>query len=113
MADPVAHHVREHKQPVVDAYEREIARELPDVAALDRSAVLNHLPEFLDGLALWIEGDTRAARVGFEALADGHAIQRLGYGIDLRSLTREYALLRSVILRSLRAVPHASADAMI
>ncbi|MEO8550970.1 MAG: HAMP domain-containing sensor histidine kinase [Kofleriaceae bacterium] len=113
MVDPVAAHVRAHKQALVDAFESEVARELPDVAELDRTALLDHLPEFLDGLAQWIEGDTPAARVGFDALADGHAVQRLGYGIDLRSLTREYALLRTVILRELRVVADAPRDSLI
>lgn len=111
--DPVANHLRTSKQAIADAWEQEVARELPDVAALDRAALLDHLPEFLDGLALWIEGDSRQARIGFDALADGHAVQRLGYGIDLRSLTREYALLRSVLLRELRAVAEAPRDSLI
>lgn len=113
MAEAVAEYIRSHKQAILDSWRREIERELTELASLSKPALIDHLPEFLDGLALWVEGDTRAARVGFEALADGHAIQRLGFGVDLRTLTREYGVLRSTMLRELLALEDASREALI
>jgi signal transduction histidine kinase len=81
-----------------------VRTELPQLAALDDMALLDHLPEFLDGLASWVDGDTKTARSGFAALIEGHAVQRLQRGIDLATLTREYALLRSTIMHDLMSV---------
>ena len=49
------------------------------------------LPEFLEGLASWVEGNTEAAENAFARLAEGHAIERLGYGVGLETLMREYS----------------------
>lgn len=74
---------------------------LPELRALPRGALIDHLPEFLFGLAHWIDGDATSARRGFAALADGHALTRLGHGIDLATLCAEYRILRAEILRGL------------
>jgi signal transduction histidine kinase len=78
-----------------------IVQRLPTLHVLDRSTLIDHLPEFLVGLAAWIEGDEAAGKRGFEVLAEGHALQRLGHGIQLEVLTTEYALLRLVLQKQL------------
>jgi signal transduction histidine kinase len=67
--------------------------------------LFDHLHEFLDGLAAWIEGNTELAELAFGKLAEGHALQRLGYGVGLETLTREYSKIRTVLLRMLMEVP--------
>jgi signal transduction histidine kinase len=72
---------------------------------MSHPALLDHLPEFLDGLADYIEGDTDRAERAFSRLAEGHALQRLGYGVGLETLTSEYSKLRVVLLRLLNELP--------
>jgi signal transduction histidine kinase len=72
---------------------------------LKRSVLVDHLPEFLLALAHWVDGDTHGAQRGFDALAEGHALTRLGNGISLGSLTAEYAILRGVIMQHVMAGP--------
>ncbi|MFT3695962.1 MAG: HAMP domain-containing sensor histidine kinase [Kofleriaceae bacterium] len=91
--------LRTQKALICANWQRAIEDQVPELKSLARAALIDHLPELIDALAAWVEGDTRAARLGFDALADGHAVQRLGYGIDLRTLTREYQILRHVVLR--------------
>jgi signal transduction histidine kinase len=98
---PVSEHLRARKRQIQDAWTNAVISELPSLKELDEPSLIDHVPEFLDGLAAWIEGDTSRASRGFIALADGHALQRLAKGIDLTTLTREYALLRTAILREL------------
>ncbi|MBS1121083.1 MAG: Sensor histidine kinase [Deltaproteobacteria bacterium] len=78
-----------------------VLEEVPALAALSRAELLDHLPEFLDGLARWIAGDLEPARAGFRRLAERHALQRHSSGISLQALTSEYATLRRVILERL------------
>ena len=87
-----------HKQAIVTRWQAEVLRDVPALATLDAPALVDHLPEFLEGLAAWIEGNEKHAMQGFEALVDGHALQRHGVGIELESLIAEYATLRRVIL---------------
>ena len=104
-ASPLSNHLRARKAEIARTWETLVRAEVPRLATLDRASLVDHLPEFLEALARWIEGDTGAARAGFTALAEGHALQRLGYAIDLVDLIREYVLLRSTVLRELMAVP--------
>ncbi len=104
--DALSRHLRASKQEIEDTWERQVRSGLPALDHLDRSALVDHLPEFINGLSSWVEGDQDRAKTGFDALAQGHAVQRLGYGIDLETLTREYALLRSTLLRIALRIPH-------
>jgi signal transduction histidine kinase len=104
-SNAISAQLRSGKRAIAEVWESIVRAELPPLAVLDRSALIDHLPEFIDGLAKWVEGDTKSARSAFAALAEGHAAQRLQHGIDLETLTREYALLRSTIMRELMAVP--------
>ncbi len=95
----ISERIRSRKQAISDTWAVAVRDRIPALRRLDAHALCDHLPEFLEALALWVEGKKEAARPGFEALADGHAVQRLGYGIGLEALTREYALLRNVLIR--------------
>lgn len=99
--DPVAAVLRADTKRIVELWEREVRAELPALADMTRPVLVDHLQELLDGLAAWIEGDTAGANRAFEALIQGHALQRLGYGVGLETLMREYAKLRFVLLREL------------
>lgn len=99
--DPIADFLRSEKDRVVELWEEEIRRELPSLQHMPRPALLDHLPELLEGLAAWIDGRVDDADRGFQALIEGHALQRLGYGVGLETLMREYGKLRYVVLREL------------
>ncbi len=94
-------YLREHLGEITSEWEQEVRRQVPAVRPLSRPALLDHMPEFLDSLAAWIDGDRHAAQRGFDALAAGHAEQRLGVGIDIETLTFEYMVLREVLIRHL------------
>lgn len=105
MASAVADVLRTHKQAISDHWERVASGALPPLAGLSRPALLDHLPEILDALATWVESATEAGEHVFDALADGHALQRLGFGIELHVLTHEYACLRKVLHHQLMGLP--------
>lgn len=102
--NPVSAYLRAEVEQIVEAWEAEVSKRLPQLARLDSAARRDQLSAFLDGLASWVEGDEESGRRGFDALVQGHALQRLGHGIDLETLTSEYQILRNVILRHLLAV---------
>ncbi|HSN29339.1 MAG TPA: HAMP domain-containing sensor histidine kinase [Kofleriaceae bacterium] len=101
--DPVAEFLRREKERIIERWAREVRNELPALASLPGPALIDHAFELLLGLAAWIDGDTEQAQRGFEALIQGHALQRLGYAVGLETLMREYAKLRFVILSELLA----------
>lgn len=96
----VARYLREHKQHVLALWEKQ-CKHLPGAEALPRGTLIDHLPEFLEGMASWIEGDQESHRRLYDLLAEGHAAQRAGYGVPLQTLTAEYTVLRRVVLREL------------
>ena len=100
----VSDHLRAEVDEIAKHWEQAALRRLPHLQQLDRQALIDHVPEFIFGLAAWVEGDEAVGRRGFEALAEGHAVQRLGHGIDLHSLSTEYQILRNVILQHLMHV---------
>jgi signal transduction histidine kinase len=93
--------IRTHGQEIAKDWEAQVTQRLDSAKKLSRPALIDHIPEFLKGLAAWIDGDTERALRAFDALAEGHALQRLGHGIDLETLTLEYSILRTVVLRHL------------
>ena len=105
----VSTHLRKEVDEIATQWERMALARLPHLRQLDRRALLDHLPEFLYGLASWVEGDEDAGRRGFEALAEGHAVQRLGHGVDLHTMSTEYQILRNVILERLLLVQSSDA----
>ena len=105
MSSAIAEYLRTHKQSIWDDWERAVVPDLKELAQLERAVLIDHLPEVLDALAAWVEGTSNEAERLFSALADGHALQRLGFGIELSVLNVEYGRLRHVILTHLLAVP--------
>lgn len=101
----VAEHIRAHKQDITEAWERTVLSDVKELARIERGALIDHMPELLDGLAAWVEGRAAEAEIAFSALADGHALQRLGFGFELAVVNVEYARLRHVLLKSLLIVP--------
>jgi signal transduction histidine kinase len=93
--------LRARSSAIAVRYEHEVLAALPALRALPPTALIDHLPEFIAGLAAWCEGDEPAAQAGFRALAEGHAITRLGHGVELGDLCAEYALLRQILLETL------------
>lgn len=104
-SNPVSEHIRNAASKIVELWTAAVAAELPRLAALERSAIINHLPEFMIGLANFIDQTLPVDGGTFTTLLEGHARQRLTNGIDLSTLIQEYALLRSVLMRVLRDVP--------
>ena len=102
--DPVADFLRSERDRLAVLWEQEVRRELPALQHMPRPVLLDHLFELLDALAAWIEGRAADADVGFQALIAGHALQRLGYGVGLEALMREYSKLRYIVLRELLAI---------
>jgi signal transduction histidine kinase len=104
-SESVADFIRSHSGQVAERWEEEVRRDLPALRNLSRPVLLDHMHEFLAGLADWIDGQTEKAERAFDRLVEGHALQRLGYGVGLETLTREYSKLRVVLLRELLRVP--------
>jgi signal transduction histidine kinase len=104
MSQSIPDYLRTHKAEISADWERAVVEDLKVLAKLERGALLDHLPEVLNGLAAWVEGKSEEADVAFAALADGHAIQRLGFGIELPVVNIEYSWLRSVIMKHLLAI---------
>lgn len=91
----IAAFVRAHRGEIVEAWEAAVAA-LPQARRLDRPALRDSLPEFLEELARCLASDDGHAGVG--ELATRHAAQRFEYGVDLRHVATEYRLLRTVVL---------------
>jgi signal transduction histidine kinase len=102
--DPVAEFLRRDRDRLVALWEDEVRRELGPLQHMTRPALVDHLFELLEGLAAWIDGRRDDAERGFEALIEGHALQRLGYSVGLEVLLREYGKLRFIVLRELLAI---------
>jgi signal transduction histidine kinase len=105
MSSGISDFLRNQLQRITLRWEEEVRADLPALSTMSRPVLFDHLPEFLDGLADWIDGEEDRADLAFSRLAQGHALQRLGYGVGLETLTREYSKLRVVLLRLLMEVP--------
>jgi signal transduction histidine kinase len=101
-AEILASTLRSRAQAIALRWEEEVRRDVPQLAILPRQTLIDHLPEFLDALATWVEGDVEASRDGFRLLAEGHALLRQTAGIELEALTDEYAALRRITLEEMR-----------
>src|SRR5438105_1779348 len=98
----LAKFIRENRDAIVAEWERE-ARQISRARDLERPALLQHVPEILDDLARSIaeEGAPPPSSLGRDA--DAHAVERFEQGFLLSHLIREYAMLRSCVLRLWRA----------
>jgi signal transduction histidine kinase len=108
--DAITDFLRKEKDRIIEQWEQEVRSELPALQRMTRPVLIDHMYELLEGLGAWIDGRPAEAQRNFEALIEGHALQRLGYGVGLETLMREYSKLRYVILRELLALrpPHES-----
>jgi signal transduction histidine kinase len=106
--DLVAEHIRLRAIDLGDRWEARV-RQISELAEMTRPVLFDHLFELLEGLAAWIEGRDEAAQRGFDALLDGHALQRLGHGVSLQTLIEEYTALRSILRVDLLALPASDA----
>jgi signal transduction histidine kinase len=94
--------VKDRREQITERWRVEVAK-LPELAALPPSALVDHLPEFLFELATWAGGDDSAATRAYVHMIEGHALTRLGHGVDLETLLSEYQLLRQVMLSEILA----------
>lgn len=101
MSETIGAYIRAHKDRLVALWKDDVLRTVPALHALSEASLLDHILEFLDGLAAWADGQTEEASQAFEALVEGHAMQRLGYGVGLEVVAREYSRLRMVLLGEL------------
>jgi len=98
--DCIASFLRNEQATIARLWEREVRADQP-ANAPSRPVLADHLTQFLDGLASYVEGDVEAAENAFVALVEGPALARLGYGVGLETLTREYSKLRMVLMKRL------------
>src|SRR5688572_3246714 len=105
MSSGISDFLRSQQERIALRWEEEVRADLPALRPMTKPVLFDHLPEFLDGLANWIDGNNEDAERAFSRLAEGHALQRLGYGVGLETLTCEYSKLRVVIMRLLMEVP--------
>jgi signal transduction histidine kinase len=100
-------YLRSHLDVIARRFEDAVTDQLVELRRLPHGAVIDHLPEFIDALASWIEAHVAKAEAAepFLTLADGHAVTRLGFGVSLETLTQEYVILRNVILTELSDLP--------
>jgi signal transduction histidine kinase len=87
--------IRRTHAKIVATWEAQVVVDVPELATLSRAMLIDHLPEFLEGFARWLEGD---AGDGFRALADGHALSRQSSGVGIDVLMAEYACLRRTLV---------------
>ena len=94
--------VAEHRARITEIW-RTRAATIPEIAGLPPAVLIDHLPEFLHELAKWVDGERESRDRAYLHLTQGHALQRLGHGVDLGTLLVEYQLLREVILTEVLA----------
>lgn len=100
-SDCIANFLRTEQAAIARRWVEEVHADQPAFKTPTEPVLLEHLPAFLSGLADWIDGDTEAAERSFAVLVSGSALQQLGYGVGLETLTREYSKLRMVLMRKL------------
>lgn len=87
--------LRAERHTIEAAWEKQVLADVPELTVLPRTMLTDHLPEFIEGLSAWLEGNEQD---GFRALADGHAMSRQRAGIPIEVLLAEYSTLRRVIV---------------
>src|SRR5215212_7336001 len=101
----ISRHLVASRAEITDEWRERVAA-LPELQRIPPSGIVDHMPEFLFELAQAITGDPDATRRAYQQLIDGHALQRLGFGVALPTLLEEYAVLRQVVLiHVLRVAP--------
>ena len=101
----VADYLRRERDRVANEWHATLKADGPESPVL-----AEHVHEFLEGLADWIEGKTSSADQAFGRLVESSALQQLGYGVGIETLSREYSKLRAVLLRELLSLPSTGAN---
>src|SRR6266550_522060 len=101
--------LRTHRDTILSAWLAAVRRLAP-ARDLEQPVLLDHLPEFIDELADFLD-DVRAGHAVAEPVTPPalHALERLEVGYDLAEVVEEYAILRQCIID---LVHHESAPAM-
>src|SRR5258708_4362054 len=97
--------IREHGAKIVADWEAQVRRDLEGMSHASILALIDHMPDVVDQLGEWLDSGRPLAGEKFAAHFDRHALQRLREGVELPVLQREYAALRSCILRLLVGMP--------
>jgi PAS domain S-box-containing protein len=92
--------LRDHRDEIIAAWEVAAAAEQRGVK-LTGSALRAHLPQLLEELATWLDGDRRPGAPRVRGVAARHAAERLAGLHQLPQLFDEFRLLRTTILRLL------------
>ena len=88
--------LREHREDILALWEAQVRR-IRAARTLDRPALLDHLPEFLDELAEYV-GEIRTGQDPVPPDRPRiHALERLEVGYDLAEVVEEYSILRRCI----------------
>jgi signal transduction histidine kinase len=96
-AGDVTRFITEHRAQITDAWKARVAT-IPEIANLPPAALVDHLPEFLQELARWVDGERDARDRAYLHLTQGHALTRLGHRVELGTLLTEYQVLRETLL---------------
>jgi two-component system cell cycle sensor histidine kinase/response regulator CckA len=103
----VAHEfLREHSDEILHEWESLVVAH-PDEVKLANSVLRDHLPEFLEGLAHWLEHGGEPGTIKMRAVALRHAVDRLEPSYQISQVIREFRLLHTTILRLLLAADDA------
>ena len=92
--------LRQNRDQIVREWEASVEAEAP-VVDLKDAVLRDHIPEFVDALANWLEGSAAPGTAEMRFAAVAHADQRLEHGFQLKQLIHEIRLLRATILRLL------------
>ncbi len=91
--------VRRESGEILAEWEATI-RELPSARGLDRSGLLDHMPDVLERVTCVADAILRGGPVEApKTEAERHALDRLGVGFDLGEVVLEYSHLRACVLR--------------
>jgi PAS domain S-box-containing protein len=91
--------IEAHQELLLRRWER-ASRQMPAAQPLSQASLRDHIPQLLDRLGKLVRTVHEGGEVSLEGLSTLHALERLDIGFDLRHVTRELALLRSIILET-------------
>jgi signal transduction histidine kinase len=90
--------IRDRQEEILLAWEEGV-RAQPVARDLSAPILRDHLPGVLWAIAQVVEAVHTGEERDLDALPELHALDRLDLGFDLQSVVREYALLRSSVIR--------------
>jgi PAS domain S-box-containing protein len=90
--------IRNNRAELIAEWAAEMEK-LPKSELLSFRRRIDHIPQILDRIADAADADGGGTPAELWMGPDAHALQRLDEGFDLKEVVREYAVLRSVVLR--------------